>query len=255
MNNLLRERSSVAHLSLLLLMALCLFSKAHGADRLPNSGQNDPLEPFNRTVMEINFLLDDAFLRPLSMFYRDITSPIFRQAARNITQNLETPLVAANDALQGDLEAASVSVARFAVNSTIGILGISDPATNLRLPHHHNDFGKTLFVYGLGDGPPIALPFRNIMPMRDAFGNAMGSVAEQTLAPWHEIDYAQTFVVSAQMQSIAGARTQYAPMIRQIRLSNDPYALSKTIMLQRRRAFLMGPQKIDVEALPNVELE
>ena len=171
--------------SLALSLFLAFPGHVQGSDQADKDYGHDPLERFNRGVMEFNFFIDDGFLRPLSMFYRDLTTPKIRKGVKNFWSNLQEPIIFANDVLQGEIEDAGNTLGRFAINSTIGVLGVMDQANDLGLPPHGNDFGKTLYVYGIGDGPPIALPFFGIFSLRDAVGFGVDKAAES----YHPVTY------------------------------------------------------------------
>jgi len=130
---------------------------------------NDPLEPTNRTVFEINRNLDAAILKPAATVYR--TAPEFVQArVNNILSNLRSPVIFGNDVLQGELKRAAVTFIRFFLNSTIGIGGLNDMATALGIEGHDEDFGQTLAVWGVPEGPFLMLPLFGPSNPRDAAG-------------------------------------------------------------------------------------
>jgi phospholipid-binding lipoprotein MlaA len=96
-----------------------------------------------------------------------------REMGRNFFQNLNEPVVAINDLLQGDFSNAGVSVGRLAVNSTVGLFGFFEVAERLDLKEHPADFGQTLHTYGVGSGPFIVLPFFGPSTIRDTVGSGI----------------------------------------------------------------------------------
>ena len=136
---------------------------------------NDPIEPLNRGVFEFNQALDAMFLRPLADFYRLLLPPLFQEAVHNFLANLRSPVVLANDLLQGEWERAGTTTSRFLVNSTVGVGGIGDPASDFGLVYHNEDFGQTLAVWGLSEGPFLMLPLLGPSNPRDATGLVVDS--------------------------------------------------------------------------------
>ena len=134
---------------------------------------NDPAEPANRTVFEINRGLDRAFLKPVAKFYRDATPQFFQDRINHALANLRAPLILINDLLQGELDRAIATLARFLVNSTWGLLGLNDIATDMGMEGHDEDFGQTLAVWGMADGPYLMLPLFGPSNPRDAIGLAV----------------------------------------------------------------------------------
>lgn len=131
---------------------------------------NDPAEPTNRAIFEFNRLFDKAILKPLATAYRDFTPQFFQDAVGNVLANLKAPIVFMNDVLQGEAARAGQTVARFVINSTIGVAGIGDPAKDMGLPPHGEDFGQTLAVWGVPEGPYMMLPLLGPSNPRDVVG-------------------------------------------------------------------------------------
>ena len=130
---------------------------------------SDPIEPINRAVFIFNDAIDTAFLRPLATLYTTIPEPA-RDLIRNFLRNLETPVILTNNLLQGDMGSAQVTTIRFAVNTTMGILGLFDPATSFGFERKDEDFGQTLGVYGVKPGIYIVLPILGPSTIRDVIG-------------------------------------------------------------------------------------
>lgn len=135
----------------------------------------DPYESVNRAIFSFNDFLDTYLMVPIAKAYRFIMPETLRGMGRNFFKNLNEPVVAINDLLQGDLDNAGVSLGRFVVNSTIGLFGFFEVAERLDLKQHPADFGQTLHTYGVGPGPYIMLPFFGPSTARDAVGTAADS--------------------------------------------------------------------------------
>lgn len=136
---------------------------------------NDPIEPFNRVVFEINRGLDAMFLKPLAEFYLLLLPPPVQTAVHNFVTNLRAPVTFFNDLLQGEGSRALNTAGRFAVNTTVGVGGLLDWATDWGLPYHNEDFGQTLAVWGVGEGPYLVLPVVGPSNPRDAAGLGVDS--------------------------------------------------------------------------------
>jgi len=119
---------------------------------------NDPAEPLNRAIFEVNRGLDTMFLKPAAEFYGGIMPPPAQEGVHNMLNNLRTPVIVANDLLQGDLDRAGTTVIRFVINTTYGVVGFVDRAAELGYEYHGEDFGQTLAVWGVEEGPYLMLP-------------------------------------------------------------------------------------------------
>ncbi len=131
---------------------------------------NDPAEPANRAVFEVNRGLDAALLKPVATAYRDATPKFFQNRINDALDNLRSPVIFLNDVLQGELGRAATTLVRFIINSTIGLLGLNDIATDFGIEGHDEDFGQTLAVWGVPEGPYVMLPLFGPSNPRDAIG-------------------------------------------------------------------------------------
>jgi phospholipid-binding lipoprotein MlaA len=136
------------------------------------TGKNprDPFEGFNRGVYEFNEAVDKAVLKPVAEGYRFVVPQFVRSSVGNFFSNLNDVLVAINNVLQGKFKAAYSDFGRVAINSTIGIGGLFDVATEAGIDKHDEDFGQTLGWWGVRDGPYIVLPFFGPSTARDTVG-------------------------------------------------------------------------------------
>jgi phospholipid-binding lipoprotein MlaA len=138
---------------------------------------NDPAEAINREIFKANKVLDDIILKPVARAYVQDVPPQLRQGIHNFTNNIGEPVVLANDVLQGNVERAWNTTQRFAVNTTIGIVGVVDVADTWGRPHHDADLGQTFGVWGIAPGPAVQIPILGPSNLRDAFGLAASSLA------------------------------------------------------------------------------
>lgn len=137
-------------------------------DQAPTS---DPLESVNRATSEFNAFLRKSFLDPLVDGYRKVTPDDFQHAISNIFSNLSEPVTAGSSLLQGDAENASNATRRFLLNSTVGIGGIGDPATDQGWRQRKEDVGQAMGAHGVAPGPHIVLPLFGPSNLRDATGD------------------------------------------------------------------------------------
>lgn len=136
--------------------------------RSPDS--RDPIEPVNRAVYEFNDGLDRAVLKPVAQGYRAVLPSPVRTGVRNFFANLRDPWIAVNQLLQGKVNDALSDTWRFIANTTFGIGGVFDIASDMGMPKHQEDFGQTLGVWGLEPGPYLVLPFFGPSSARDGTG-------------------------------------------------------------------------------------
>ena len=135
-----------------------------------NGNPRDPLEPLNRAVYTFNDGVDHLLIKPAAEFYRFIIPDFARTGVSNFFSNLNDVIVALNSLLQGKLAQAGSDLMRIVANSTIGVLGLFDVATEAGLEKHNEDFGQTLGYWGIGDGPYLVLPLLGPSSARDTVG-------------------------------------------------------------------------------------
>lgn len=141
---------------------------------LAQDQQNDPLEPLNRGIFQFNMVLDGLLLEPAARIYRMATPRFVRTGVSNFLANLRTPVVLANDLLQGEFERAELTFGRFMLNTILGLGGLVDVGGEVGMPARHDeDFGQTLGVYGVGSGPYLVLPLFGPSNGRDAVGRVV----------------------------------------------------------------------------------
>src|SRR5262249_54460404 len=127
---------------------------------------------------DANMAVDRAVVKPVARAYRETVPEEVRTGIRNVTSNLKEPGTTANDLLQGNVNRAWTSAQRFAVNTTAGVGGVMDLASKWGLPPHSTDFGQTLAVWGVGEGPFVELPALGPSNARDAVGTAVGMILD-----------------------------------------------------------------------------
>jgi phospholipid-binding lipoprotein MlaA len=131
---------------------------------------NDPLEPTNRVFYAINNGLDTVLLRPLALGYRYVVPTPVRDGIHNVLSNIGTPVELGNDVLEAKPRRAGDTTMRFLINTTVGVGGIFDVAKKWGYPDHDADFGMTLALWGVPEGPFLFLPVLGPSDPRDAAG-------------------------------------------------------------------------------------
>jgi phospholipid-binding lipoprotein MlaA len=240
----MRGLFSAVGVSLFVFLAGC-------ADVQDPSGANDPYENWNRQVFDFNQSVDKAVIKPVAQAYVQVLPEPARNGIHNFIVNLDLPITFANDILQGEFGRGGETVARFTVNSTIGIAGFVDVATDIGIPFHTEDFGQTLAVWGAGEGPYLVLPIVGPDPPRDVVGQGVDIV----LDPWTWWPHFDgKFWVSAGKSVIGGIdlRARNLDSLDSIeRSSIDFYASVRSLYRQNRNNEIRNG-KPDVTNLPNL---
>ena len=130
---------------------------------------DDPLEGFNRKMYAFNDAADKAVIRPVAVAYRKVTTPDMRRVVANFFANIKLPITIINDLLQVEPRAAAHNTGRFVINSTVGFVGLFDPASEMNLPPAETDFGVTLARWGAPEGPYLVLPLIGSTTARDVW--------------------------------------------------------------------------------------
>ncbi len=164
----------------------CATPPTDPAQRAVYDQTNDPLEPLNRSIFKFNDAAYENVLFPIARGYNDLPTPV-RTGVHNVIGNVGEPVVFMNKTLQGDASLAGTTVARFLINSVFGFGGLIDVAghNNLFEPKA-GDFGATLYVWGVGEGPYLVLPLFGPSNPRDTVGMGVDGEAD----PWsHTLAY------------------------------------------------------------------
>lgn len=204
---------------------------------------DDPLEPVNRVVHEVNVNLDKGILRPVSRGYGAIPDPV-RKGVDNFVDNLQVPRMAMNHLLQGNLEQSATDLGRFVVNTTLGLGGFIDPATNAGLLSSPTDFGETLATWGVPEGFYLELPVFGPNTMRSTAGLVVDFLADPMyyILPSPERDY----LIYATAIDLVGKRAAYGDLVDVLLYeSADSYAAQRLSYLQLRRRDLAGETNVE----------
>jgi phospholipid-binding lipoprotein MlaA len=173
------RRLSVAVASALLAaLGACATPPTEPAARAEFERTNDPLEPMNRDIFKFNQYLDRWLIKPVALGYVHIVPEFARDSIHDFLHNLDEPVTFINDMLQGEWEAANLTAARFLINSTFGVGGLTDFATRTGVERQTGDFGQTLYAWGAPEGPYLVLPVFGPSNPRDAIGMGVDGVMD-----------------------------------------------------------------------------
>ena len=139
---------------------------------------SDPLEDVNRAIFGFNTVVDDNVIHPVVEGYRFVVPKEARNSLGNFLRNLNSPVLFANELLQGDIEGARIVLLRAAINTFAGFGGLFDFAGKEGLPHQQEDFGQTLATWGLDHGPYFVIPLLGPTTTRDSVGYIVDSYAD-----------------------------------------------------------------------------
>ncbi len=143
---------------------------AAGGGGFKEPGHADPLEPYNRAMFSFNDTLDKALFKPLAQGYVKVVPETGRTMIGNVFSNVGDIWVSVNNLLQGRFRNSASDLGRFAINSTAGIFGLFDVATDMGLEKHYEDLGLTLGSWGMSAGPYVVLPLLGPSSLRDGVG-------------------------------------------------------------------------------------
>lgn len=212
------------------------FSAIYGSDPGPTrptpaagSESYDPWEKYNRRVYAFNLVIDRILAKPLAKTYVKVVPEPARNGVTNFFNNLSQPLTIVNALLQGKGNVAAQSVGRFALNTTVGIGGIFDPATRAHLPNRREDLGQTLGVWGWKHSRYLQLPLFGPSTVRDA----IGILGNAPLSPLRYVGDANAGIFLRGLQ-LADLRTRLFPLDNLLVGASDEYALVRDSWLQRR---------------------
>ena len=216
-------------------LALSLMLGACSTPSPESLAQHDPWEKTNRDVFDFDVKLDRNVARPIAKGYRAAVPEPVRDGIHNAITNLNSPVILANDVLQGDGDKAANTFGRIMINSTVGLGGLIDVASKLGIPYHENDFGITMGKGGAAEGSYLVLPFAGPMPPRDLVGTGV-DVAFDPLT-WARFHGSDTWTVVRFGIGTLDAETSRIDAVETIeRSSIDFYATTRNLYRQSRNA-------------------
>jgi len=230
MNRLLDAlRACAVALFLVVALGACASTSGPGGAARTTS-PDDPLEPLNRGVYAFNDVVDEFFMRPVAVAYDKYMPDVLQLIARNFLSNLYDPYIGLNNLLQGKPKDAISDIGRFLVNSTIGFLGFGDPASDIGMQKHREDFGQTLGVWGVPTWPYLVLPIFGPSDVRDGIGFGVDAWAG-LINRFDNVPFRN----SVAGLTVVQARAQLLSTDGLLADALDRYLLVRDVYLQRRR--------------------
>lgn len=210
----------------------------------------DPYEGFNRQVFAFNNRVDRYALSPAATAYKTVTPGFARARAGDFLSNLRAPVTLANDVLQAEPSRAGNTLARFTLNTTIGLLGLWDAAGHFGLAHHSEDFGQTLAIWGIESGPFLVMPILGPTTPRDL----LGAGVDRALDPltWTEIGHNEDTDLAARaglgIIGALNARLRFDEEIETLNAQPEPYVALRRLYSSQRQAAIANGRINEAEA-------
>ena len=198
-----------------------------------SASKNDPLEPMNRAIFGFNEVVDNNILKPAANTYKYITPDPIETGISNFFSNAGEVSTIANDVLQLKFDQAGHDLARFSINTTIGILGVFDVASSMGFKKNREDFGQTLGYWGMPQGPYLVIPFFGASSFRDA----PSLYADQQMSPIEKLHNKEELALTT--LNIVDIR---ARLLRATRIldtaAKDKYIFIRESYLQQREVLV-----------------
>jgi phospholipid-binding lipoprotein MlaA len=246
-----RPALRVVRIAVLFLAVLVLCACA-----APMPRKDDPYENFNRKMFAFNQFADRVAIRPVAVGYRKVTNETTRRLISNFFANIESPMTIANDILQANPKEAFRATSRLAINTTIGLLGFFDPASEMGITASETDLGVTFAKWGIPEGPYLVLPLVGSSTVRDAVSFPINRYAFDPLS-W----YAQSHDYALQAQYLP--TVAYLVTLRSTAMDAegllenafDPYVFYRDAYRQRRlyKIYRGNPPMEAIQSLQGVE--
>ncbi|MCV2883302.1 VacJ family lipoprotein [Aestuariibacter sp. AA17] len=211
----------------LLVLTGCASNSSVQEQAEQHADPKDPFESVNRELWDFNYdVLDKHVLRPVTVAYVDYMPGFARTGLLNMAENLEEPANTVNNLLQGKVDDSLVSIGRFVLNSTVGILGAFDVATEIGLEVKDEDFGEVLGVYGVETGPYLMIPALGPNDVR----SGAGDIVDSAYFPLADLNFYLSFM-RAGIKAIE-TRAALIEQEQMLEQSLDPYTFVKNAYFQ-----------------------
>ena len=217
-------------------LAACATPPTDPAARAEFERTNDPIEPFNRRVFAFNLYLDDYVAKPVARAYRNNVPEFFRDRFRDFYANVTAPVTFINDVLQNESARAAETATRFTVNTFMGIGGLWDVAGQYGLKRHKEDFGQTLAVWGVKEGPYLMVPFLGPSNPRDLAGKVVDNFLNPISYGISHVGVAWLEIVAGVLDVVDNRASLLEPMDELRRTSLDFYAAVRSLYRQNRES-------------------
>jgi phospholipid-binding lipoprotein MlaA len=219
-----KVKTLVGIMVLSLLLGGCAGTQSHNTDP-----ENDPWEGYNRKVYAFNEGMDKV-VRPIAVGYDKIMPDPMQRGVGNFFRNLDAPVTYVNQVLQGKLKQSVATVGRFLVNSTFGLLGFFDIATQMGIPFYDEDLGQTLATWGYIDSRYLMWPFFGPSTFRDGTGMVVDSFYHPVGRVFHGSNRWGLWAFRG-----IDTRARYLDQDAELKSAYDPYVLMRDVWLQNRQ--------------------
>jgi len=219
-----KVHSIIGVILLSLLLAGCAGTQSRNTDP-----ETDPWEGYNRKVFAFNQGLDKV-VRPVAVGYDRIMPDPAQRGVGNFFRNLDSPVTYVNQVLQGKFRQSVSTIGRFLVNSTIGILGFFDVATEMGIPFYNEDLGQTLATWGYEDSRYLMFPFFGPSTFRDGTGSVIDTFYSPVGQVFHGSNRWGLWIVRG-----IDTRARYLDQDAELNSAYDPYVLMRDVWWQNRQ--------------------
>lgn len=212
-----------------------------------SGNSKDPIEGFNRAMYAFNEGLDIAIIKPVAKGYDAALPPPIRTGVTNFFGNIEDVFIGVNNLLQGKLPEGASDLGRFLINSTVGLLGVIDWASDMGLEKHNEDFGQTFGRWGVGNGAYVVLPLFGSRTVRDTVGLVLDTKADPVTRV-KRIATRNSLLALRIVNTRAGLLSA-EKVVEEAAL--DKYSYLRDAYLQRRRSLIHdgnAPREVDADA-------
>lgn len=238
-------------------LGACATPPADPEERAAYEQMHDPLEPMNRSIFDFNLFVDAYLLQPIAQTY-ELLPDLVRNGVRNFLRHLKSPVILANDLMQGEVDRAGQTMGRFMFNTFPG-MGVLDLAGEASVPYHDEDFGQTLAVWGVEPGPYLMLPFLGPSTFRDTGGIVVDTYLDpvtywggNSSRDWPE--YAGLMLGMA--EAIDTRSRNYRQLEDLKETSLDFYATVRSLYRQQRKSLIENRDGVDQPApVPAMAIE
>lgn len=214
-----------------------------------SESDNDPLESMNRVIFEFNEGLQDYLLRPTANFYNNNVNATVRLGIGNFLSNISSPVILANDILQGNIDRAITTFTRMLINTTVGIFGLADVATELGIERHKEDFGQTLGSYGIGEGFYLVLPLFGPSNPRDAIGKLFVDSYFDPVGHYAAKDVNWGITGGSAIDEYSGIVDE----LDQVKMTSvDYYAAIRSLYRQKRKSEISNGSELELPPIPDL---
>ena len=241
---------------LLLGLIIILTSGSPSTSFSKNNGENDPFEGANRNIFKFNEKLDDYFFKPVAKGWRKLPD-IPRKPLTNLADTAKVPVSLANAILQLNKESIGNILGRFLINMTFGLGGLFDVASTENfgnMPKTHEDFGQTLAVWGVPDGPYVMLPIFGPSSVRDSVGMGVDAITNPLSFAYRMNGIGLEGRLSGPVVRGVSTREKYLDYVDEMKAGSlDWYATMRSLYRQKRKKEISGKlenEKVSFDLIP-----